>query len=244
MVLRPFFSFYGSKYRLVPYYPKPDYETIIEPFAGSAAYSVRYYQHKVLLIERDPIIFSIWQYLIKVSYDEIMNLPDLAPEQSVDDLAISQEAKWLIGFWCNPGSSQPKKRLGAWARQSECTGGIGWRTSGQLVWSNKVRIRIATQIEHIRHWKVIEGNYFDAPNLDATWFIDPPYSKAGKYYRYNQIDYTNLAEFAKNRRGNVIVCENEGANWLPFQKFKTTKGASNSKNGGKISSEVMWRLEK
>lgn len=40
--LKPFFTYFGGKYRIAPRYPKPQYNTIIEPFAGSAGYSLRY----------------------------------------------------------------------------------------------------------------------------------------------------------------------------------------------------------
>ena len=36
-----------------------------------------------------------------------------------------------------------------------------------------------------------------------------------------------------------MVCENEGADWLPFTPFMAIK-ANNSKNGGKISMEAIW----
>jgi hypothetical protein len=32
--LRPFFSFYGGKWRIARHYPTPKYDIIIEPFAG------------------------------------------------------------------------------------------------------------------------------------------------------------------------------------------------------------------
>ena len=35
MILRPFLSFYGGKYRASKFYPSPRYDTIIESFAGS-----------------------------------------------------------------------------------------------------------------------------------------------------------------------------------------------------------------
>ena len=34
---------------------------------------------------------------------------------------------------------------------------------------------IANQLENIRHWKIIHGSYEDLENVEATWFIDPPY---------------------------------------------------------------------
>jgi hypothetical protein len=39
------------------------------------------------------------------------------------------------------------------------------------------------------------------------------------------IDYKNLAEWCKNRNGQIIVCENSKADWLPFQNIKLMQGS-------------------
>jgi site-specific DNA-adenine methylase len=51
MSLRPFFTYTGGKYRLAPRYPEPRHNLIIEPFAGSAGYSLRHPEREVLLID-------------------------------------------------------------------------------------------------------------------------------------------------------------------------------------------------
>ena len=53
--LRPFFGYYGGKWRdALKHYPEPDHETIVEPFAGSAGFSLRYAHRKIILCEIDP----------------------------------------------------------------------------------------------------------------------------------------------------------------------------------------------
>lgn len=42
MTLHPFFPYYGSKWSLGPLYPAPRHDRIIEPFAGSACYSLHH----------------------------------------------------------------------------------------------------------------------------------------------------------------------------------------------------------
>lgn len=241
MTLRPFFTFYGGKYRAAPYYPAPEHGTIIEPFAGSAGYSLRHHDRRVILVERDPVIAATWRYLLNVSPSEILALPNLSPGTSVNDLpGLAQEARWLIGWWCNAGATQPCLRLSSWRLRS---GGaeFGAPTGGRVGWGPWVRERIAGQVDHIRHWQLIEGDYTAAPDEPATWFIDPPYVVAGKHYRYGSasIDYARLADFCRSRRGQVIVCENEGADWLPFRPFRAIK-ASEAKNGGRFSLEAIW----
>lgn len=37
-----FFSYFGGKYMRSTHYPSPNYDIVIEPFAGAAGYSTRY----------------------------------------------------------------------------------------------------------------------------------------------------------------------------------------------------------
>jgi hypothetical protein len=226
--LKPFISYYGGKYRMAPIYPKPIYNTIIEPFAGSAGYSIRYYWKNIILYEINPIVYSIWSYLIHVSSEEILRLPILGNNDCVDDFHIPQEAKWLIGFWLGAGRYHPGKSLSGWG----CI-----RSTG--VWGESIINRIAYQVNFIRHWKIYNESYVDIDlSKKCTWFIDPPYNnKSGEYYKFGrkQIDYGSLGNWCRGRDGQVMVCENYGANWLPFWVFKECK---NMKNTG--SKEVIW----
>ena len=104
-------------------------------------------------------------------------------------------------------------------------------------WSEQMRCRVAGQVEYIRHWRVIEGDYTKAPDIEAAWFVDPPYNnKAGSYYVHSDLDYAALGAWCRTRRGQVTVCENEGADWLPFRTFATLKAGLN----GTGSREVIW----
>lgn len=49
-------SYYGAKTNLVGYYPKPKYDRIIEPFAGSARYALKYFDRDILLIDKYPVM--------------------------------------------------------------------------------------------------------------------------------------------------------------------------------------------
>ncbi len=219
-MIRPIFPFYGSKWRDARRYPAPHNGVVVEPFAGSAGYSCWYEPEKVLLYDVDPIIVGVWQYLISVSVEEISALPDLEPGQSVDDFDLPQEARWLIGFWLNRGSAQPKKTQTAFSKRTD---------RQQLVWSERARQRIVTEIPKIRHWRVEQRSYADIPLIEATWFVDPPYVDKGRYYRYKDVNYADLARWTYRPPGRVIVCEQDGADWLPFRplaSIKSTKGRS------------------
>lgn len=229
--LRPFFGYYGGKWRdALKHYPAPRYGTIVEPFAGSAGYALRYADRDVVLCELDPIVAAVWQYLIRVKPKEILAIPDLAPDGSVDDLTINQEAKWLVGFWLNRAASSPRKRPSRWMRDGIRPGSF---------WGSRVRETIASQVETIRHWKVYNCSYADCPEPGpATWFVDPPYQLAGKYYRFSSegLDFSALAGWCRSRAGQVLVCENAGATWLPFRDLADVK----TTRAGRRSMEVLW----
>ena len=231
-VMKPFFTYFGGKYRAAPRYPSPTRKTIVEPFAGAAGYSLRHWRHDVVLCDLDEVVAGTWEYLIRVSTEEVLSLPLYDGSwNTLDDLTLPQEQKWLIGWWLNKGTSSPCKTPSKWMRESD--------NLGENYWGPGVRARIARQVEFIRHWKVIHGSYEDLPNWEATWFIDPPYQVAGRSYKQNSIDFPSLGDWCQRREGQAIVCENAGADWLPFEDFRNIKGTAGKGRTG-VSKEVIY----
>ena len=131
---------------------------------------------------------------------------------------MSDPERWTIGLFLNPGSSVPKKSSGNFCD-----------------WDEKHRKLLSEELFKIKHWEIKNESYENAENMEATWFCDPPYSgNGGKYYVDNKIDYKSLADWCKERKGQVIVCENEGADWLPFKPLVDLKGQKHNRK------EVMW----
>lgn len=185
----------------------------------------------MILIDLYPVISGIWTYLINVKAAEIRRIPLV---DNIDDLPVwvPQEAKWLIGFCMNSASTSPKKTLSSGKKKL--------REAGRHFegWSEAMRERVAIQVEYICHWKIIQGNYTQAPNLEATWFIDPPYNnQTGKYYVHSNINYELLSVWCYNRKGQTIVCENHGATWLPFEPFAILHRGLNKTSRSK---EIVW----
>lgn len=220
----------GSKWNLAKRYGKPKASIVIEAFAGSACYSLYHNVSRARLYDINPRIIGIWKYLIKAKESEILALP--IKFDHVDDLKISQEAKWLLGFWINKGTVEPKLTFSAWARKYQ-----SWNDC--KVWGEKARSRIASQLPGIRRWEARCLSFESIPNEHAHWFIDPPYEKMGKHYTFSQIDYPALAGWCKTREGFATVCENDGATWLPFSHFHHAKGTFGKTRTGK-SHEVVW----
>ena len=228
--MKPFFTFYGGKWRAAPRYPSPSHSLIIEPFAGAAGYSTRHYQKDIMLFDVDPTITSVWAWLIAATKKDVLSLPDYVT--STENLDVPHGAKNLIGFWLNKGSAAPSKTPSSWMRKG---------THMTSFWGKEIKERIANQVEQIKHWRIHNTSYENTPDIKATWFVDPPYYSAGKHYRYgsSKIDFTYLSNWCKNRKGQIIVCENSGAKWLPFVDFISIK-ANESKTGGKKSLESIW----
>jgi hypothetical protein len=110
----------------------------------------------------------------------------------------------------------------------------------------KERARLIAALPLIRGWEIIEGDYHDAPDVRGAWFVDPPYwvpengrGTRGDGYRFGAslIDYDELAAWCKRRRGQVIVCEQAGAEWLPFRPLRRWNTA-NGDAGSRV--EVVW----
>lgn len=236
MILRPFFSYYGSKWQLAPKYPKPKYDTIIEPFAGSAGYSLCYSDRHIVLVDKDPVIVAIWRWLLSAKPNDIEALPELVKGESLDDYDLPQEAKWLMGFWIQQTDTTPGKKVtqfGAnhWAGGPNTCAFYKQRAIGQL--------------PCIQHWTVVEADYTDIGLSDATWFIDPPYKVyASKPYKMgcNKIDYGSLADWCKSRPGQVIVCEHGDASWLQFEPLADVMSTP-YKGKRATTTEVVWLNE-
>ena len=111
----------------------------------------------MILCDADPIICGIWEYLIRATEREILELPlDIT---DVRGMPLCQEAKWLIGFWLNKGNVSPCNIPGKWMRD-------GLRPNS--FWGMAIRDRIAKQVSQIRHWKVKLGSYAEIDAQEAT----------------------------------------------------------------------------
>jgi site-specific DNA-adenine methylase len=221
--LQPFFSYFGGKWRLTPYYPAPRYPTIIEPFAGSAGYSVRNHHKRVVLVEKDPTVAGMWRWLLGASAQDVLRLPE-----TVEEATGAQRA--LITFHRNQGSSR--------LEHSRVMKRGGFHKEDCATWCRNVRARIASQVDKIKHWQIIEGDYTAAPDVEATWFIDPPYQKVTSAdYTQNRtaIDFSDLGAWCRSRRGQVIVCEGTGADWLPFRPFRRIQNLNHDE-----ALELVW----
>lgn len=216
MKLQTFFYYYGGKHDCAQAYPKPIHKTIIEPFAGSAGYACKHSQYNVILNDCDPVIAGIWDYLIHVPEAEFRRLPDDIEDISELNGSTPPEAKHLIGFNLAFGRARPAHKSTEWVKEHRAR-----RKRGTGRWCPNKKLVLANQLQFIRHWMVTCDDYKSCPDIKGTWFVDPPYdSKAGRGYVCKFTEFDRLAQWVHMRQGQVIVCEQEGAQWLDFKKFK------------------------
>lgn len=217
------FSYCGGKSRIVARYPSPRYKLIIEPFAGSARYGLLHHESAaVLLIEKNPVVYRLWKWLQKVDAEFIQSLPTLKPRDPIPT-KYGYDAAVLMGFVYNRGVASPRRHAGNFGTAANAN---GWDGKQLLI----------KRLPFIRNWQILEGDYSLAPNVEATWFIDPPYSGQTYYPVGRDLDYSQLSKWCKSRKGQVIVCENDTATWLPFKPFcaqtHTQRKSSKSRNEG------------
>lgn len=216
------FSYYGSKSKVVDCYPKPKQDTVIEPFAGSARYSLKYWDREIILIDKYEIIIGVWKWLQECSKQDILGLPKMKQGDNVNSFDLTQPEKNFLGFIITRGVESPRKNVSSFVE--DITDALK---------------NIADQIHKIKHWKIELGCYKDIENIEATWFIDPPYQFGGEHYVENSknLNFTELGEWCKSRNGQIIVCENTKATWLPFKPMREMNGSQHK------TTETIWSNE-
>lgn len=226
------FYFYGGKRRLARFYPAPDYRVVVEPFAGSAAYSVTHVVpvkgkravDRIILIEKDKRVYDTWVKLLAMDVDEVLNYP-------IPDAGARTSDFLLMTSACS-------NRI---ARTEEMT-----VTTRMPVVLRRMFKQIAAVLPHVKERiEIVHGDYTEAENIEATWFIDPPYHVDGRAQSRGMgyaegcnsyaLDYEALADWCRSRRGQRIVCEQQGATWLPFNHLRRARNSI-----GNEAAEVVW----
>lgn len=218
-------GYYGSKSKIIKYYPQPKFNLIIEPFAGTAQYALEHFENDVILLDKYDVVVRLWKWLQQCSKSDILETRRLKFKENVDDFEWDcEERKWLVGFIIAGAPTSPKKTA------------TKWKTVIRPNTQDYKLKMISESLHKIRHWDIRQGDYSDLENVTATWYIDPPYKKGGEYYRHSskKINFNDLGEWCRSRNGQAIVCEKTGADWLPFEHLIEARGAM------KKHQEAIW----
>lgn len=213
-------SYYGAKTKLVHHYPTPKEDLIIEPFAGSARYALKYWERDVLLVDKYDIVVKLWKWLQQCSPNDILKLPSLKKGQNIKEMGFDENELLLMSFYAAGGVERPHMKVTKFGEQN----------------SKSFQKKIASNLYKIKHWKIVQGSFEDIPNQKATWYVDPPYQFGGHKYKESnrKIDFEKLGKWCESREGQVIVCENTKADWMDFKPMVQFNGLR------KTTIEAIW----
>lgn len=208
------FYYFGRKGRLAKHYPSPEFGLIIEPFAGSMAFSLYHRPEQAIGLEVNPDVAAVWQHVCGLTLEELVAYPEPEIGDRVSD-------RWSMMAAGSHGTTKAESYL--WTE----------RMQRDLRKQKRLAVRHLAYAKRSVDYRC--ADYRDAPDVEATWFIDPPYQYVQRGYERDGIDYADLAEWVLSRKGQVIVCEQAGATWLPFEPVREIRGTTN-----KRTVEVSW----
>ena len=226
----------GAKHSYIDAYPPPRHRTIIEPFAGGASYSHAWGSSRdVVLVEKYPKLAGVWRWLIhEATPADILGLPlfHRLPRGGVAALGLPPGADGFMRSWMSTSSPN--------LSNDRPTTLVMTTVRGACKWSRRTRSAVASAVLQIKHWRVVEGDYTDAPDVEATWFIDPPYQgpRLSRQYAAEVGDHGELGRWSRSRRGQVIACDVVGADWLPFRALGVDR--KDSPSSRHKTHEAVW----
>lgn len=241
----PFFKWFGGKWNASKHYPTPTGEVIIEPFAGSACYSLRYFDKKVIIAEKDPHLNALWKWLIhEATESDVMSIPvGLEVGYDIRNLGLSPGQSLLVKSWQRTNNVGNCWTVSSWGNKP-----------GQ--WTESSRLRVANQLHLIKHWEVkdcglelMEGTSSNGDLEGVTWFVDPPYQNNYQYRNPLPISYQQLGKLISSLNGQIICCEaicpKTGTipNYLPFEFFRSCVTSRRKSHNSHHSKELIWYRE-
>ena len=214
------FYYFGAKHANASKYQPPHHDLIVEPFAGAAGYACYWLEkgaaQRAVLIEADQRVVETWNRILAQTPEQIMAWTTPTEGERTNDLCVigSGGGGTLSNDTPNKVSSRQAANFPAIRRRIA-----------------RMRATIGDRIE------ITHGDYRDAPDIEATWFIDPPYQHQGHWYRHssNAINYASLSTWVRSRRGQVIACESAPADWLPFRPLYSLNSLA-----GTDGTELVW----
>jgi len=208
------FYYYGGKSGIAHLYPEPEFDHIVEPFAGAAGYSLHWLEIRpaisVTLYEKSPRVCEMWDRALRGDYPREAGT---VGEYVTDPLILTVS--------CSNAAIRAKR----------------WRLSERI---RKEYDRQVRRMDYLRGFrdriKILNRCFTSAKVEPASWFVDPPYQSrsieaktsrpGGAGYApgcsNKNIDYHSLKTWIDGLPGQIIACDYARASWAPFVKLEGT----------------------
>lgn len=192
-------------------------KTLIEPFAGGGIVSLTAVFEKLagssLMVELDEDVAAVWRVILtgnaKWLSDRIESF-DLTPDNAIKVIHSAKKSDRDRAF-----AAIVKNRVNHGGILAEGAGFVKSGENGKGIrsrWYPKTLKRRIMAIDQVRdRIRFVEGDAFDVCRAnesrdDAVFFIDPPYTKAGRrLYRYSEVDHQALFDLTSNLAGDFLM---------------------------------------
>ena len=242
------FPYSGNKTRFLKYYRPPPrgVSTIVEPFGGSMAYSLKYARGGIgaVVAESDRRLWRFWENMRAVNGWRLgMELDSLAEKLSVQpqgfdvrELNPSDTALFVLQLTC---CGMYRGAAISYCYYPQFLGSLrkaAKAINAELQWCNRDQIRLAAP-----HYDFSETEVYDRLGT-VMYFIDPPYLRTiGGYSGKTTgkpLEPGSVRDFISRLESPCIVTYGDGAEedlpGLPWTKI-ATRTLSKVRSGGTIT---------
>jgi hypothetical protein len=229
----PLFKWFGSKWLASRLYPPPEHAVVFEPFAGSAGYSLRHHEKKVVLWEDNAQVQDLWRWLIgSATTASVREIPiNIREGTDIGTIGLSRGQALLLKHWQRTNNVGDCWTVSPWGNKP-----------GQ--WTANTRARVAEELHAVKHWKVHRISYGNP----GTYFIDPPYLynyryRFGDTFKHPELVY-DISTIPK--KSQIIVCEaacqktGRVPKYLPFKPFGLRITSRRKKTENHHSKEYLY----
>lgn len=196
----------GSKKRLLKYLPGPPLgtTTIVEPFAGSAAYGLHYQPKSLVLAEANTDVRELWEWVATTATEEdLRELEAKKPTEKIDIRTL--------------GLPKPQETL---MRLSISGAYVGQLSSFIAYPQHSFDLSgIAEVLSYVRRSVTIASDFRDTEGIKGLYFVDPPYlgtqgnyhDKSKKHDMTGDVSADELKSFIGKLQSPVLFTYGEGA---------------------------------
>jgi len=201
------FRYSGSKKRLIKYLPEPPFGTkrIVEPFAGSLAYSMHHRPKEIFAAEANHLVRGLWNWFVEEAEQErLIELDSMRPKEKIDarTLGLSEPETTLLRLQT---SGAYVGQLSSWVLYPQHEPGIG-KMSRNLPYVKSCLKPLRSDFRQTQQ---------DTNCEDVMVFFDPVYHQTSGNYSSEElgdaINPDELSEWLLGLKCPILFTYGEGA---------------------------------